>query len=297
MSDTRIGVITPVYNNATFLRSSIESVIDFADSITIIEGAWNPELPSRSTDGTLEVIEGILRDFKSRNIRALYYEARSDLELPETNTYRPIVLANELRAKQIALDSWGNDYPDWFMLVDSDEVYHKNQLEWLKATLLEPLSDVEDEVFSIDIPAFVFYFNYFFGTYENFHRITSIREKPQIDYTDTLKNTKGLPVNRMILDRNDILMAHYGYVADERIPIKMSMWDEKETEYWYNEVYLPARKGNINVENCHLFARKLGYGGKFEEVPNFNHPGINRSYLIHPEFIKELDKAICEDSI
>jgi len=270
MDNTRVSVIMPVYNNVQFIEAAIKGIIDFADQLIIVEGAWNPELPRRSTDGTWEVVKGMAE--RDDRIELIPYHHSDSLPLPVTDTYRPPVLANELEAKRQALKQvTGN----WWMLVDSDEFYEPDALVRLKE-YLDNFTDIEDEAFSFSLKSFVFYFGFSFGTRESFHRINSIRGEIVLDYTDNL--VYDIPHTIEEIPEDIAFMFHYGYVGDERVKAKMSMWDADAAIQWYDTVYLPMTKGqDIGIKNFHLFADKLGYGGKFEKFEGE-----------HPKLIQEL---------
>jgi len=259
-----------------YIKHVLESIVNFSDQIIILEGAWNPELPNRSTDGTINTIQEFQKANKEKTT-IIYYNSAKDLRLPKTNTYQPIVLANELRAKQQALDVLTGD---WFMLVDSDEIYDPEQLNSFKE-YLEELSSMNDVIYSFSIPAFVFYFNYYFGTEETFHRVTSVKEwPPKIDYTDTLINSKNLPVVHDTLDKDMLFMYHYGYIGEERVKTKLSMWDKEHGEDWFENIFKPiAQNPEILKEgnNYHLF-NKIGYGKEFVKFKG-NHPKIMRGVI------------------
>jgi glycosyltransferase involved in cell wall biosynthesis len=169
----RISVLMAVYNNDQYLMQALKSISVIADQIIIVEGAWNPELSKRSTDNTIQVIDEFIKSSNNKiNIEIISYDHLDESSigaLPKTDTYRPIVLANEIRARSMGLSRMTGD---WFMLVDSDEIYKPQNLNQLKE-YLNNFTGLDDP-FNFRIPAFVFYFDYGFGTEEYFPRISRL---------------------------------------------------------------------------------------------------------------------------
>lgn len=259
LEETKVSVLLPVYNNGKYLKYCLNGIIDFAYEIIIIEGCWNPEFPNRSNDSTLSVIDTFAAKY-SNKIKVIYYDSSPDLKGPLTNTYKPIVLWNELRAKQSALDLVSGN---WFMLVDSDEVYDPGQLVNLKS-YLDNYTNIEDIAFSFSVPAFVFYFNYSFGTEEYFHRINSIRDKPLLTYTDNL-DYSGLEYVHDYLDKDLVYCCHFGWTLD-RLESKFLIWQAPEIETWKKkwELEISGQEPNLN-NNYHLFAGRTGFARTFKK--------------------------------
>lgn len=257
MSKSKICTLTMIYNNDLFLKSCLETIEKISDQIIIVEGSWNPEMPHRSTDNSIQIAS----DFCSRNKKAklIFYDADDSIPTQNTVTYRPIVLANEMKARQLGINEFDGD---WFFLVDSDEIYKTEDLMKLR-NYLDDLTDI-NEPFMFSIPAFVFYFDYTFGTKESFQRISKIIGPPKLGYTDHLiYDNDTRPIN-IELSEDMIYMYHYGYIGLDRVKTKMSMWNEKYTDDWYNQfVSLVESKTFSDEHNYHLF-KKMGYGSKFE---------------------------------
>lgn len=304
----KIATLTMVYNNREFIEPCLNALEGFSDQIIVVEGAWNPELNSRSNDGTCEFLESWGHDHsnmpwsckhepyfgeaeiigesghigpsyfmispENKNRTLIHYSASQWLNLPQTNTYRPIVLANEIKARQFGLDQVHEDI-DWIMIVDSDEVYTQEELRNLRS-FLEDYNDIKESVgVRFYIPSFVFYFNYSFGTRETYRRISGVQkgQKLILDYTDSIEYPKDMDIISDTIPEDICLMKHYGYIGEERIRTKLTMWDQQEGNNWWENVAKPALQGKLDKTNYHLFARKLGYGAnqKFEKF-NGEHP-------------------------
>jgi len=267
MLKNKFSILVPVYNNDEFLRPCLESITDFAHELVILEGGWNPALSMRSTDNTLSIVE----EFRQRydKIRVVYYNAIEG-EDHRTNTYNPTVLFNQIRAKQQAVKDLTGD---WMMMVDSDEIYRPEDLIKLDNYLYN--LKVTEEYFVCRIPAFVFYFDYWFGTREYFTRISRILESPcQLTWEDSVLPPKNRAINQMDLDPDLILMYHYGYPTLSRVRNKLKMWRGDVTDVWFKEYEnimndkMSSKKSGKTFykpgQNYHLFAKSLGYGQAFE---------------------------------
>lgn len=263
-----VSVLTMVYNNEMFLKQCLESIDKIADQIVIVEGAWNPNLPHRSTDNSIE----IATDFCKKNKKAelLFYDATRNISLEDTPTYKPLVLANEKKARQMGLDELSGD---WFFLVDSDEIYKEKDLFNLR-NYLDNLVGI-NEPFILKIPAFVFYFDFSFGTKESFQRISRILEPPKLAYTDHLAYHKDLTPIEIELPPELVFMYHYGYIGEDRVKTKMSMWNENFTDDWFESFKETTKLRSYDpINNYHLF-RVAGYGGKFEQFKGTHPDCIN----------------------
>lgn len=272
-----ISVIIPTYNSDFLLKEVLTNIKDFADQVIITEGCWS-EL-KHSTDNTYKIITEFQDEHP--NCQILFYDFKDDIPLDAVHqqilatnqTYNPIVLKNELRCKQLALDLV-DPKAKWWMLVDSDEIYIPEQLQNLKI-FLEEIWDPNIN-YRLTMPAFVFYFNWFFGTKESFQRINSITQRHlEILYTDTHRVQNPLNLE---LDTDLVKMYHYSYSDPKKVKAKMNMWDNATAEEWYAKVYMPILinkldASGIKPDNYHLFANKLGYGQPFYKFEG-QHPQI-----------------------
>lgn len=260
------------YNSAPTIEFALKGIEPHAYQIVIVEGAWLPKEDGRSTDGTIEIIEQFRTDNPDKT-EIIHFDAENiDIDFPGNQTYNTVALANQLKARQMGYDICHGDF---FFIVDSDEVYFDRDLRNLTSYLYN-MGTVSDDILQIRVPAYVFYFSPQFCTKEYFTRIYSNHKKGKFTHDNTIEFDE--PTVKMDIDKSLLLMFHYGYVNTD-IKSKLEKWDSVAGEKWYNEVYLPALETGPKKDiNYHLFAEKLGYGGKFFPYRG-PHPEVIRAFI------------------
>lgn len=117
----KIGVMMNVYNEIDWIDAALSSIVDWADEIVIVEGAYGIAIeagaPKRSDDGTLERL--ILWESAHDNITVLHKNERD--EAPQLQCG-----INVLKKLKI----------DWYLLVDGDEIWEPNSLVAVKKAMI-----------------------------------------------------------------------------------------------------------------------------------------------------------------
>jgi glycosyltransferase involved in cell wall biosynthesis len=275
-----VSTVMNVYNNAQFVKAALDSIVDFSDQIIIVEGCWSPSLQPRSDDGTLEIVREFVRNTPHAElIEYTCNPALAEYDYALGNNYaahEPSSFGNQLNARRIGFEAATSD---WIMWHDSDEIYHKHELEELGTEELGTFLDVleltqgSDQPMHIKLPSFVFYFNENFGVKEDFLRISRLLPGCELGYTDRIKYPDGYE-QPLVTKFEDCLMYHYAYIGEDRVcKIKRTQWDQKTYDGWLEKVrpYITGEKQPEEEENYHLFADLLGYGGKYEKFEG-THP-------------------------
>lgn len=271
-----IESITAVYNDVELIEITLESIEPIVDRIHIVEGSWFPGQPTRSSDGTIEAIER----FKARypeKVNIIYYDYNPNIFDNRSGLSNPNAIANSIAARQMALDQINSI---WYFMVDSDEVYKKEDLLRLK----EYLKDYEDLDLPLvfNIPSFVFYFDLDFGAKDDFHRIHKIIDKnPKLIGEDLLKYDNFDSPERIFLTEDIIKMYHYSYLSKKRVETKIKFYDKDHASWWYKNVYCKNMDNKSLIkehENYHLFA---GHGFNRDYIKfNDKHPKLIEERLI-----------------
>jgi hypothetical protein len=257
-----------VYNNAKFFPAALDSILDFAgpDSILLMEGAWNPSKPRRSTDGTVDIVQNVS---DSCDIPLIWWETMKLDEYPhwKGNRHRRFVeealhhpyfhgptMQQLLMARDMAMNEFmiwykGND-PGWFFLVDSDEVYQPEQLKELAAFL----SVVEDDYDFFTVQGLNFYFsgkNYKPEWYRRLFRI-----KPTSFFADdnSLESNEGPYTRTMNIPPEIVEFFHYCYIGSDRVGKKLELWNEDAVDKWMRK-FEPMLRGEKEYDgsSVHLF--------------------------------------------
>jgi glycosyltransferase involved in cell wall biosynthesis len=117
--DMKIGVLMNVFNEAEWLRLAIDSVLSWCGSMVIVEGAYGIAIeagaPERSDDGTLDILESY-----KENPKVTIIHANKRDEAPQL---------------QVGLEELKKQDVDWYLLVDGDEVWKKQDLQLIKAAI------------------------------------------------------------------------------------------------------------------------------------------------------------------
>lgn len=270
-----IESVTAVYNDVELIGMTLESVKNHVDKIHIVEGSWFPNQPLRSTDGTLDVIEG----FKKQNpdkVEIYYYDYNPNIEINLAGHSNPNAIANAVAARQMGLN---NLKSDWYFMLDSDEIYKPEDLD----NLIDMITILgQDNVpYTINVPAFVFYFSESFGSYDNFHRIFRILEHPPVLVTEDLFSFYAeRPPERLYLDKEQILMYHYSYLTKKRVETKIKFYDNNIADQWYKDVFSKTMDGTLDLQenkNYHLFAGN-GFERDYQKFDG-THPKIVQESL------------------
>lgn len=263
----KISVMVPVYNDVDLIDLALNSVVDFADEIFIVEGCWFPNMSCRSTDGTIEIIENFKSKYPNKT-KIIYWDYKPDLfaggGLSNTNA-----IGNSIASKNLAINQMKSS---WYFMVNADEIYKYEDLVKLNKYLdnFEKL----DEPFIFGINAFTFYFGLDFGNYENFYRINKLNKdgKNELLSEDVLKYNGS--VNYINLPKEIIFMYHYGYLSKERAKFKLNCYDKEIGNIWINKFNETFDKQNYKDSvNYHL--------------TNSDEYKFSKFNGIHPDCIKE----------
>ena len=117
-----IGVLMNVYNEAEWLDCAIGSIIDWTDTIVIVEGAYGIAIEAgaseRSTDGTLDILDIWQKNYPNK---ITLIKANERDEAPQLQLGVEI-----LKQKKV----------DWYLLVDGDEIWEKRDLALIRAAIV-----------------------------------------------------------------------------------------------------------------------------------------------------------------
>jgi hypothetical protein len=123
------------WNEAGFIESAIRSTIDHVDEMIVIEGAFKETVETggslRSTDGTLDILEKLEREFVSK-----LYVYKS--QFPESQLSQRSLFF-QLMKQYLSLVCKRNY---WMIIQDSDEIYDEENFNKLKNILNTTQSDV-----------------------------------------------------------------------------------------------------------------------------------------------------------
>jgi len=117
----KIGVLCNVFNEASWLRCALDSVVDWADEVVIVEGSYKIAVeagaPLRSDDGTLDILD----TYRARSNVTIVYENERD----------------EAQQLQKGLEILKDKKVDWYLLVDADEVWEQTDLKIIKQAIIK----------------------------------------------------------------------------------------------------------------------------------------------------------------
>ena len=244
----KFSFVMIVLNGMPFIEASLKSIYDFAYEIVIIEGAVekcafaaNPD--GSSTDGTVEFIKA-------------FPDPENKIKLIQGKWPEKCEMQNE------GLNRVTGDY---LWLIDSDEVYKKEDITTIYETLKQ-----DTTIKQVTIPPIHFWkgFNHIFYSKkiaERFWRIFQINRpchftthRPPTLYWDGQKKlTRDMNVWNISLD-NKIRLYHYSYVFEEQVRQKMTLythygWNKPwklDLDDWYNNCFLkwtPETKDAVEV--------------------------------------------------
>ncbi|MFX0200139.1 MAG: methyltransferase domain-containing protein, partial [Candidatus Hodarchaeota archaeon] len=239
--EPKFSFVMIVLNGMPFIEYSLKSVYDFAHEIIIVEGAVekcmfaaNPD--GSSTDGTVEFIKS-------------FPDTQNKIRLIQGKWPEKCEMQNE------ALKYVTGDYV-W--LIDSDEVYKREDLEKIKEVLkadpsITQVNFIPDSFWKG--PNYIFVSPEFFKQWCHFRRLfkyitgavfTSHRP-PTMLWPGSDKTTEQIHLLDGTKTRQmGIIFYHYSYVLDKQVKQKIELyhrygWGENwniDLLEWYNECFL-----------------------------------------------------------
>ncbi len=280
----KYSVCNICYNEQEFLYYAIKAVYNFAHEIIILEGAideFNPKLPKEhsgiSTDGTNKILKRLKKEDKENKIKVI--QKRWKDEFKKRNEYLEHVTG------------------DWIFMVDSDEIYTADQLEYISYILEQEASKVETgrihgRNFWKD-----FYHYYDSGP---MYRLFKYEKGARYCQRNLLKHApdgpyKGKPYDHMIahgkiqhkgihdkvitLHPNSIMTFHYSRVhSDSKMKQKLQMVQKLRgvQPNWFEKVWEGVEENpNILVQYGHSEFKVHPYGRRFDLYDyEGNHPPI-----------------------
>jgi len=173
----KVGVLMNIYNEVEWLPCSLGAVLDWADEIVVVEGAWqvaiNVGANPRSTDGTLELLD----EFKKKeNITVLHENAADN--------------ADQLNKGLEILKQKG---VEWLLLVDADEVWQPIHLGVIKNYM--KIADKKG-IYQYKIHAYNFinsFDNFYDGEMKRIYKVT-----PGCTFTCTTENMSWPDHNKSV---------------------------------------------------------------------------------------------------
>ena len=256
------GII--VFNDSEYLEQTILSCKDHVDELIIIEGAFQCTLNTngkrndkteRSNDGTLDIINK--------------YVDNKKVFLKQAN------LQEHKNHYQLSLEFCKNNNSDWFMMIDSDEIWTKQGFDLLKSKL--KMADKQG-IFEYRVRAYCFIsdFNHYYnGEYPRIFKVTPKAEflfDNEVAWPDHGKQQDMGRVDKHIqLLSTQPVFYHYSYVRSKyRWQLKQDCLIEKDG----NPINLKYKLEN----NKYIIP---------EDIPIYefkgNHPDIMK---IHPYYNK-----------
>ncbi len=268
-----------VFEGDYVLKQCLEQIYDVADQILIAEGPvkyWQDKGKMTSEDDTNE----ILNTFPDPDNKIKVVHGQFTEKDDQSNAYMNLI----------------NDDIDYLWMIDSDEVYKKEDIKKI-VSFLE-----EHNPTSVGIRSLSFYggFDRFLTGFEmktdNFIRIFKYEPNcdwlthrpPTIDYK---RNIEKKHINSELLySFTGAQMYHYSYVFPNQVKKKIAYYKAKVSQYnclddYYENVYLPWVKGSdadrMQIENV--------YRGVHEWKPEV------RGDCFTAEFTGEHPEAIVRD--
>jgi hypothetical protein len=116
------------WNDADWIEASLAQLRRWNADVTIIsEGNWDPAWEARSTDGTLDRIKAFIKEWRAEGRRPIHliWNDRSD----------PNYRKNQARTANNAVKLAAGLPGDWMTIVDSDHIYQRQQIEFVKALI------------------------------------------------------------------------------------------------------------------------------------------------------------------
>ena len=256
----KYSICNIAYNEEEYLYYSIKSVYDFAHEIIILEGAideFNPKLGSKntgmSTDDTINILKRLKEEDVDNKIKIIH--GRWKDEFAKRNEYLKHITG------------------DWLFMVDSDEVYTPEQLEYIAYMLEQEYPKIE----CCRLHGCNFWKD-FYHFYDSgpMYRLFKYEKDAKYCQRNLLRHsqegpdkarpydhimahgqiaTKGNREKTLVLHRNSIMTFHYSRVhGDEKMQQKLKMVQKLRGVQpdWFNIVW----KG---VEKDPKILRKHGY--------------------------------------
>lgn len=269
----KFHVLMCAYNTGKFIKHSLDSIYRFAESITVIEGGWNPTKEKRSSDNTQEIIQDYISnhdlDKKVHSIVFNQYNPIDNYPNYVNNHHKKIVknalyhpyydgpsLQQQLLARDIGLKSIincqikSNYENEWLWIVDSDEIYAQESAE----NLVEFVSTIGDDYDFFTINGMNFYFNEKWYTNEWYRRVFKIKPRCFFSDDNSLEIPNKLYTKTMNIPIEICSFFHYNYIDEFRVEKKLQMWKKDQVEKWLNKHRKMIRnEQEYNGSNVHLF--------------------------------------------
>lgn len=243
-----------IYNEIDWAECQIDQAMALCDKLLITEGSQFvafPDIPERSTDGTLDVIHDKMKEYPNRI--TLNYTIR------EHPNYRRNQCGNFNRALTHC------EVGDYFISLDADEFYFNEHIERLNELMREGKADVLGS-YGYDF-AFGFKWKFLKSGAEINGKKHILKKTPKLFFIPTHKAKNVGPVE--IINTNYVGRHHYVWLkSKDRMKIRM------RTSGFYGEM---VEWFNKNWDSIELKDGKRYeyYGGKFTlKRYDGNHPEI-----------------------
>lgn len=296
----KLNVAVAAFNVEDFIEQSVESVINFADHLTIMEGGWNPTKENKSTDRTIEIIYKLKDKYPDKiDIFHCYnfdwynnidkYPVKCDkhkwfLESAMRHPYYDgPSLQNQLMARDYTLQHLVSKYaegedPGFLMFVDADEIYEEGSM----LNLIDYISIMGDEYDLFGIEAINFYFKADYYKNESYYRVLRIKKdcyQSNDNWFETPDDPKAY--SRLYnISPELVKFYHYNYISKQRINKKLDMWHKEDVDKWFATHQDLIDGKEYDGRDVHLFGHKNpGYSNyklsKFEGT----HPKIMQPFV------------------
>jgi hypothetical protein len=265
----KTGVLTVAYDECEWLDAAIRSVANEFDEIVILEGAYEVSIKAgaspRSTDGTLEIIETLKKEFP--NVTCLHCN--------ESDAWHQLNKGLEvLKDKGV----------EWFLLLDADEVWTNNHLKIIKKFMQKG-----------EKAGIYQYWVYFYNFINSFDSYNDARMKR------VFKLTPGCT----FLHVNELAWPDHGKPVDSGVPAPhiseipafcrcFHYTEIKSPKRWFlKKRYLKNRDGNTNFDSWCLSGNGFERGQKGMKSFDKQHPEIVQQTKLYklwekdPELLKE----------
>lgn len=252
----RIGVMLQAYNEIEWLESCIESVKDWPDAIVVVEGAYQTTIKAgaspRSDDGTLDILKR--------------YDDNPKFHVIHVNE------AEQAAQLQCGIEVLKDLEMDWYMHIDGDEIYRKNDLMLIKSFIKK--GDAAGLYqYNVNFYNFINTFDqYYNAKMRRIFKLTPgsiIVGQQSVDWRD----------HRVPFD-NGSMAPH---IADLPPMVRCFHYTEiKKAERWLlKKRYLQIRDGNPLFDKWHI--NKDGFVNELD-------PGEIKQFTgIHPEIIQQTE--------
>lgn len=235
----KLSVLMTVYNEADFVEHAIRSCLPYVDHLIIVEGAYRETIKlgasSRSTDGTVEIIEEEL----SFSNKIWYIEANEDSDKDQRN---------------VGLKQIKELNPDGFLLiVDGDEVYNPQTFSLIRS-VMNVMRKSSKKVAYFNSLTFVNDVNHYTNQY--FPRLFDLKNALRFTNDNYMVWNEHLDGDFTLYGQGSspIKYHHYGFVkGHEKFLLKKKWWETRFPGKPFDYGWKIDENGKITDKNHKIY--------------------------------------------